>query len=197
MIRYVENPEKHFRFVGFTDEIHPSIHHHGWYSRHEDYDALYRGVVYRLPHGRLVPGYWDTESECFAFDPSDITEDAKGGSDSNRSFNSEELEDAARTADRFAEIQAEKAREYDEAFSAGYMVAQYETAAEELGRELCEFLTSSRPRMGLPKGARVAIREKVGGMVKSIRHLREQASELVNMWDGSRLAESFNEGRRS
>jgi hypothetical protein len=184
MIRYIDNPEKHFRFVGFADVLYPkAVRHTGWYSRHEDYDATYRGAVYRLPHNVFVPGYVDSESGGFAFDPSDIGTDSEDA-------------DAAITADRLAEREAEKAREYDEAFSAGYMVSQYETAAEELGRELCEFLTSSRPRVGLSKGARVAIREKVGGMVKNIRHLREQASELVDMWGGSSLAESFNEGRQ-
>lgn len=113
-VRFVENVSKGLRFVGFADEIARSegsraIDHNGWYTDDVFQDETYRGVVYQLPsHGKggtcFVYGYADPNNDDCALLAFDVTGD--------------KLE-AAKQADRFAEIFAEHEREYQEAWHAG------------------------------------------------------------------------------
>lgn len=103
--RFVEHASRGLRLVGFADTI-VRLNHTGWYTD-SDYSTLMRGVVYQLPSRKgctqYLAGYADPWNDDAAFLCMDIEHDK---------------EDAARFADRIAEIYAEKERDYQDAWRA-------------------------------------------------------------------------------
>lgn len=101
--RWIENATRGlgWRLAGYADTLGVADHN-GWYcDAHQD--ALMRGVVYRLPHGRFVYGYADPNNEDCALIVDQPCDDEK---------------DAARWADSTAEHFAEREREHSELWSA-------------------------------------------------------------------------------
>lgn len=88
-----------WRSAGFADQI-LGLRHQGWYAD-SLYDEVYRGIVYRLPGGRFVPGYADPINHGCALLANWTAHDQK---------------EAARSADRIAERFAERNRAHDEAW---------------------------------------------------------------------------------
>jgi hypothetical protein len=125
-IAWVENVSGGFRFVDYADKLAGCIQHTGWYTN-EFYDSSYRGVVYQLP-GRnrkpqFVAGYADPDNEgCARIDFSALHNDSR---------------DAALAADRFAEIEADKERDYQTAWQAGL---RYVDSNSELNATRHEFI---------------------------------------------------------
>lgn len=95
-----QGPE--FRREKFADEVEAAhIRHTGWYTDADAGETM-RGIVAGLPHGRFIGGYyWSGNGERVYFP--EVYDD--------------EIE-AARGADRQAEIVAEKEREYQERWRA-------------------------------------------------------------------------------
>ncbi len=108
-VRWVENVSCGLRLVGFADKI-AGLRHQGWFTEDNgDNGEVFRGVVYQLPaHGSegtcYVYGYADPNNDDCALLCFDIIGDK---------------EDAARAADRFAELCAESERDYNRAWQAG------------------------------------------------------------------------------
>lgn len=100
--RWVENVcALGWREAGFADDILTRLRHRGWFA--DAYcDNVYRGIVYRLPHGRFLYGYADPHNPGCALLADETAAD---------------IEDAARYADSLAERFAERDREYSEAWS--------------------------------------------------------------------------------
>ncbi len=91
-----------WRCAGYADDIRSSMRHRGWFAdAHQD--EVYRGIVYRLPGGRFVPGYADPVNSDCALLANATTQD---------------IDDAARIADQIAETFAERDRNYSEAWHA-------------------------------------------------------------------------------
>lgn len=119
-----------FRNAGFCDEIVSgrSISHRGWYAD-DMQDEVYRGQVWQLPTrcGELqfVAGYAEPSSGYVILSAShgriDLFDD---------------LKEAARAANDFAERQARDAREYNERWSAAAMADDERTHARVAMREL-------------------------------------------------------------
>lgn len=98
--RWVHNPTLGLRFVGYADKILHTIGHEGWFID-EFQDEVLRGVVYQLPsrngRKRYAYGYeqsLDRVCAFLSFDPCDNEHDA------------------ARWADRMAELEAKAEWEY-------------------------------------------------------------------------------------
>lgn len=128
VLRFVGHPSYGLRFAGFADVLAKAagsrrIEHTGWYTD-EFQDRTLRGVVYRLPHGRLVAGYASSddckqakalrgtvwlapEGACLSFD--DIATETDDG----------DTLAVAILADQLAESAAEAERDYNEAWQAG------------------------------------------------------------------------------
>lgn len=91
-----------WRCAGYADEIRSSMRHRGWFAdAHQD--EVYRGIVYRLPGGRYIPGYADPVNSDCALIANATTQD---------------IDDAARIADQIAERFAERDRYYSESWHA-------------------------------------------------------------------------------
>jgi hypothetical protein len=117
-LRFFEDPSLAFRFAGYADDIaekegyRRAIDHKGWYTD-EFQEDTYRGAVYRLPHGKLLAGYVESMSGGACIDLSETYTDGWS---------------AAKQADRLAEIQAGKERDYQAAWRMG---SDYAQAKEE------------------------------------------------------------------
>jgi hypothetical protein len=95
---YFDHPDRvPGRWVGHADRIERTIGHEGWYSNSFE-DETYRGVVYRLPHGRgYFVGYVDSCNDNIYIEYT--VEDSDSA--------------AAHLADDIARCAAERAREYE------------------------------------------------------------------------------------
>src|SRR6218665_522009 len=124
-LRWVERPgDAGLRFVGFADEL-TGARHTGWYADSTEGASgyLYRGAVYQLPahrgRARYVSAYASSLNEgpaAIAFGEIFIGEPGFSEADADHYC---AHRDASRWADRIAEIEAEKARDWDEAWQAG------------------------------------------------------------------------------
>lgn len=169
-VRWVENASDGLRFVGFADEIVKSINHRGWFTVDDDAfaDETYRGVVYQLPAGKgFAYGYADPDNKncallCFDLEAS--------------------KEDAARSADRFAELYAEEARDFNRAWQAGRRV---ESLADEIKEARREALTiGAEMREAKKRGVQApticaTLRAEVLRLYRRIQKMRKEREELV------------------
>lgn len=212
--RWIENPAAlGFRFVGWSDKL-ARLDHTGWFLFPDgDPAELARGCVYQLPArngrplyveairtGEETRGGWrdmGEEGAALIF-PRELYRGDVGEADASRAC----LE-AARGADREAELYAEKEREYQEAWRAGADCAQAEEeakaerdSARELVRELRTFYRSG---FKLPPAACATIRAGLRAHIRDASKAAAKARELRNDWATlsgwrSHLAEAFAEG---
>lgn len=157
------------RFVGYADELARSIRHTGWLINDEGWGETYRGAVYRLPHSRgYIAGYADPNNKGAAFvELSLIDSDDETG--------------AAFAANRIAELEAERERDYQRAWHAGQRfrdladeVAGARKACIALIREaraVCDSLTNAA-------SVKAAIREKIETHCETIREARREREKL-------------------
>lgn len=168
---WIENVGRGLRGVGYADEILSRLRHKGWYTDDTQSD-VYRGIVYQLP-GRdgkslYVYGYADPMNRGAAFLCFDYVDDK---------------EDAARFADRLAEIFAEEEREYQEAWRAG---RDYVDLEEEIKKVRAAALALAKERhtakgSGYPTPMICAtIRKTVLEAYQSIQTMREERETLFN-----------------
>lgn len=199
-LRFVENPELGLRLVGFADQVARklgytrSIDHMGWYCDAFQ-DSTVRGVVFRLPHGRFIPGYVSSN---------DCTGQTRGRGVWNfnaavLAFNdvcAEEFE-AAKLADQLAESIAESEREYSEAWDAGRQCAEAEEERKDAWRELKtlarERLAARRAFADYPALCR-AINSQARVFFRTIKEARGKIAELT--LNNRHMAEAFEEGRK-
>ncbi len=169
-VRWVENVSRGMRLVGFADKI-IRLDHRGWYTDEEFQDETYRGVVYQLPardrECQYVYGYADPNNEGCALLSFDF-ESSK--------------EDAARNADRFAEIFAEHERDYQRAWGAG---RRYDDLAEEIKdmREEAlaigaEMRAAKRTVENAPRIC-ATLRAEILKLYRSIQRVRKERAELL------------------
>jgi len=171
-VRWIENAAAGLRLTGYADEICRSIDHTGWYTDDEGFLETLRGIVYQLPSRkgelRFAYGYADPNNAGAAllcFDPCD------------------DKEDAARWADRFAQIHAEEERDYQRAWQAG---RYYDDLAEEISttRKAClelirEAKAGCKSLTNLP-AIKATIRDRIESYVDTIREAREKRAELFD-----------------
>ncbi len=174
-VRWVENVSRGLRLVGFADEVaraegRRGIDHKGWYTDDEFQDEVLRGVVYQLParHGltTYIYGYADPNNDDCAllcFDPTT------------------HKRDAARAADRFAEIFAEDERDYRRADHAR---ERYDNLADDIKEARTTALTiAAEMRAAKRSGIKAptictTLRSEILSLWHSIKKARKERAEL-------------------
>lgn len=188
--RWVEYPENGLRVKGYADEVAQRIQHKGWFIN--DFQSeVYRGQVFQIParNGlpRFLAGY----------------EDAHGNNAALIDFSSfyDDETEAAYAADRMAERDAEKEREYNEAWQAG---SRYAEAGEEIkqGRKaarriigaLREAMKNTAPFT--PETVKVICDNIRAGLRRELRGMQEAREERKELKSGVYRSqyEAFNEG---
>jgi hypothetical protein len=172
-VRWVENVSCGLRLVGFADEIARSIDHKGWFLRDDGIDGeVYRGVVYQLPTrhrlGMFVYGYADPNNDdcallCFA-DPS-----------------MDKME-AARRADRFAEIMAEGERDYNRAWYAGNRFNELAEEIASMRKEALAIGAGMRADLDMDAACERVCRDKIRALYRQIQQARKERRELESSY---------------
>ena len=135
-----------FRDEKFTDQCEGGPEHTGWFSDPDCLEKI-RGIVGRLPHGRFIAGYFETMGSCRVYYP--------------EVFDSES--EAAKSADYWAEMAAERERTYRE--------KTHETEEAQEGLE--NSLQRLRECVALRNiGCMRYVRNEIAGLVETIRHTR-------------------------
>lgn len=186
------------RFVGYADEL-AALRHTGWYTEDGGMSGeSLRGVVLQLPgkgrRARYVAAYADPCNDgAYRVDVSRraLFEGEEGAEGARYDAGAR---DAAMAADAFAEVNAERERDYNRAWQAGQ---EWATAGEEVKRargELLAILAERRQVAGVtaPTLCEV-IRDKVASLLSEIREARKQREKLAQeQWPQYYAA--FNEG---
>lgn len=175
-LRWVENVSDGLRLVGFADEIarkerSRAIEHRGWFT-HDDGDPpdVLRGIVYQLParngQPQYVYGYDDPNNDDCAllcFDPVPT------------------VMEAARDADRLAEIYAEHERDFHRAWDAGCRYSSLGESIKELRQEAlqlgAEMREARRTGINAPTICNT-LRERIGQIYRSIQKARKEREKL-------------------
>lgn len=175
---WIENVFAALRFYKFADKINERIRHQGWFTSEDgDNGEVLRGAVYRLPHNRYVAGYADPNNpDCARIDFSSVYYDEG---------------EAAYAANRFAESEAKKEREYNSAWQAG---AGYVAAGEEISSTRKKTLqlikeVKQMARYGTPAICE-ALQHSVQRSILVINELRTRRNELLSEWGNN---EAFKE----
>ena len=185
--RWIENAGRGLRLVGFADEIYRGIDHKGWYTREDDMDETLRGIVYQLParHGveQYVHGYADPCNEGAAYLCFDLDDDK---------------EQAARNADRVAEIFAEEQRDYNAAWDAGNRATELEREAAEQRAHILSLREEIKDARAVSRDTMPTIcatlRAEIVGAYHKIQKLRKERDHLRDDYGRS---EGFEEAYNS
>lgn len=183
--RWLENPEESgLRIVG---EAHRLMHmrHTGWYTTPDGWDGeTLAGVVLALPGrdgaARFLAGYRESGTGGICVDMARGIISTPGDDDAAK-------HEAARAADRFAEIHAERSRDYDEAWQAG---ARWRDLGDQIAQERRDLLAAlaERRRVGAIEapGLCALLRRKVADVLASIEKARAEREELreFERWQG-------------
>lgn len=161
------------RFVDYADNIAPrSIRHCGWYKDDDGAYDTFRGAVWRLPRGTkgLIAGYTDPWNKGAAFVELHRwdTDDAIG---------------AACAADRIAELEAEKERDYRRAWRAGRRfedLADDITAARRACLSLIRETKAARDSLTSYDSIKALIRARIESLRDDIRNARDERKKLFD-----------------
>jgi hypothetical protein len=192
----VEHPGELWRFTGTAHDIaraegyYRSIDHTGWYTRFEDYNEKTCGVVFQLPARNGKPRYVAGFS-----DPANKINERSSASVSFDQFYDDKM-DAARAADRLAELMAEESCEYDEAWQAGSHYADLAREVATLRKEALELIQEAKQAAGIMRNAFPAlcsaIRASIQGTLAEIQELRKERAKLLDEFGRH---EGFAEGQ--
>lgn len=137
---WIESPSRFFRVAGLAHEIR-RMDHTGHYSRADEYDSIYRGVVFQLVARDGVPrylaGYEEGESTRKGWQYSSGEE----GAAVDLAEYHDCPKEAANSADEYARIYAEHSRDYDSAWQAG---SQWAARCEEAASLRAEAVAAMR-----------------------------------------------------
>lgn len=189
-LRYVENLSG-LRFEGYSDKINPFIRHEGWFIDEFQF-ATYRGAVWRLPNNQgFLIGYRALEGRKDDTGRSGLPHD---GIIDPIPFHGDP-EDAARLADGIAERDAERDREYNEAWQAGSRYAAMGESLQTLRRNTIRLIREIRDASAVPFPPAICatLRRAVSqAWTEHVRLVRERAElrEQFARWQ----VEAFKEG---
>lgn len=171
-LRWIECARCGLRRIGFADEI-LGLRHRGWFTHDGgDPSETYRGVVYQLParDGKTlyVYGYQDPNenSALLSFDWA------------------EDKEEAARNADRLADIFAEEARDYDRAWQAGQRYRELGEEIADMREEALAIGSEMRAARRTMESAAPTIcatlRKKIMELYRRIQKTRRERADLLD-----------------
>ena len=175
-VRWIENVSRGLRLVGYADEI-ARIDHKGWYTDDDGSNGeTYRGIVYQLPsHGETlyVYGYADPCNDDCALLCFDTETDKL---------------DAARAADRFAEIFAEEQREYSTAWQAGRRAEEIADEVATMRKDALaigeEMRAAKRAKLEAPTIC-ATLRGEIMSLYRQIQKARKERDDLIDSYGRS------------
>lgn len=182
--RWHECPESFARFRGLAHKL-VRLGHTGWFTDEDGGNGeLARGVVYLLPHGRLIAGVVDPfNSDKDGQGPCIFDVDERG----NLTLYDDEQE-AARAADRLAELYAESEREHDARFQRERQLEeQRDEAQQELDskrqdvRALLAEIRDSRLSPGLCERLRAQVKRDRSRMHSLFQDIASASRELAEI----------------
>ena len=189
-LRYIEKPEENgFRFVGFADEL-ADLRHTGWYTDDDGDLETIRGAVYQLPARkgcvRFVSGYQDpygNDAAILDLGVCCILEGEERAYYSNHASDWPEACEAARRADRIAELDAEKEIDFQRAWQAS---RDFEELGEEVKTKRRDTLTlikelkTVRHKVDEDETPTICaiLRQQIAANLASIGDMRKQREEL-------------------
>lgn len=163
------------RIAGYADECAKGLRHTGWYTD-DNQDSKLRGIVVQLtakpwpgPRGyngrscRYIAGYEESDNDGLMLYPAEMYDT---------------VYDAAVAADRLAEIAAERAREYNEAWQAGSRVADLESQAREVRKEIRDLGRTMREALAdkIRQSVWTVLRTQLGNLEDTIGDLYSKRS---------------------
>jgi hypothetical protein len=177
-LRWIEQPAELWRFTGTSYDISRAEGFgrrnipEGWYTRRDDCSETTSGVVYQLPARNGVPqyvvGYSDPDNDGPAVLSFDETFDDKM--------------EAARAANRLAELMAEKSREHDEAWQAGNRFDYLGREVQELRRDLLATIQEAKAAAATLRGTFPKLCETVQASIRAglaeVQKLRKERAKL-------------------
>lgn len=170
-VRWIENVSEGLRCVGFADKL-AGIDHNGWFTDDDGMGEVLRGIVYQLPARNgaeaFVYGYADPHNDdCALLCFGDIASDK---------------EQAARDADRFAELFAEDERDYQRAWSAGRRYEDLDVEIRDMRKEALaigtEMRTARKARVTAPTIC-ATLRNQIRALYRRIQKARKDRAELL------------------
>lgn len=198
LVSWFEKPESCFRFVGATSDI---ARREGWYLRHWQTIGFYvnsdtgetcRPVVYQMVAKRGATRYLAGISDAY-----NGNDDGSGPAMLCLDTVYTELRDAANEALRIAELYADEAREYDEAWSDGSLAADYQREAIDHRRRFLETALELRQLRKVVYPSQfpsvcAEMRATMRAILDDMREAREKVAELREKWRWRK--DAFNEG---
>jgi len=209
-LQWAERPEAlGFRFVGWSDErAGRAVQHTGWYNREGEHETL-RGGVWRLPHGRLVPGFAEFEGGR-EMNPGSAALALAEIMQADKADDSDDLRDCAIRADEIARCAAESQREEDSAYQAGARAARRMEEAGEARKAALALLGEMRAagRKGRDRAGAIceALQAALETRLEAIREARDKRAEswadcpswLESSWiDGYSSEGDWNQAARA
>ena len=160
---FCDNLPSGLRHTGHADEVYQYIEHRGWFTDNF-MDEVLRGFVLQLPTNkgqlRYIPATTHSDWDGVTLYMSDICDDP---------------EEAARSADRYAQIEAEVAREDDAKFQAE---VQIENLHEEMQDAIAQFrrvkVAAQIDQLSGP------ICELVQAELRNLRYSVHEAAQKIN-----------------
>ena len=146
-----------------------------WYC--DEYgDRTLTGVVFLLPHGRMVAGYEESDNDGIALSLDTV-------------YTCER--EAFRAADELARIVAEHEREYNEGYNAAQRAVEALEEASDVRQQALKLLQDLRPlrkTMTAPASVCEALRCAVDVSVRRLGELKDKARELFGQFSERGLA---------
>lgn len=180
--RWVEAPAKFgLRFVGYADELSRAIRHEGWLIGPDGCDGdVHRGVVYQLPARKGRVQFVYGHADPYNYGPAVL---AFG--DVVEAPDVEDCAEAARHADEFSRVTAEREREYQEAARAGAECAELEREAVELRAGVRAVIRSAKADLDIDAATWRVVRDRVRNMLTELCRTREKRDELRATYEGA------------
>lgn len=201
-LRWIESTaDAGLRFVGYADKL-ARLRHTGWHMESDGGGDVIRGAVWQVAgkggQARLVYGYVMTDWKGEETNPGAgavcLSPVAVNGADL-----SDESADVARQADRLAEIQAEKEREYRDFYDSGRRAAELDSEQRDGRKEAAELATEIRRARKVESPAPVvcaALRAQLNSLLRDVRKARDKRDSLWTgcpTWGESAWLEGFTD----
>ena len=192
LLRWIEAPADLWRFAGTSHDIAKAESYYyrdyptGWYTRHDDCSETTSGVVYQLPARNGIPQYIAGYSDPCNDGPAVLSFD--------ETF--EDKMEAARAANRLAELMAEGSREHDEAWQAGNRFADLGREVQELRRDLLATIREAKEAAKTLRGTFPALCETIQASIQeTLTEIRSLRGKRIGLQATFGRHEGFLEGQ--
>lgn len=151
-------------------------------------------VLKTRKYNLYIPGIRHSEYDCITLYLNDAEKVEKCA---DTDANDRAKYKAARTADGIAETQAEKEREYNEAYENGRMFAEKGAEIKDIKKDFLAIRREYKKARHLGEFPSLcsALREKLLSMLRDIRKLKKEREELGGQWYSGTCHDAFMAGK--